>query len=66
MQDFKNDLHFTSSALCALQYTSEEFLVNHLSKANLAVIYTKRVTIKPKDIQLVKDIARDFCWHVST
>ena len=65
-EDFKTDLHFTSSALCALQYTSEDCLVNLLSKANLAVIHTKQITIQPKDIQSVKDIAKDFHCHVST
>ena len=64
-QDFKHSLHFMSSALCALQYISEEFLINLLSKANLAAIHAKRVTIQPKDIKLVKDITRDFHWHVS-
>ena len=64
-QGFKTNLCFMSSALCALQYASEEFLINLLSKANLAAIHAKRVTIQPKDIKLVKDITRDFCWHVS-
>ena len=65
MQDYNTNLHFTSSALCTLQYASEDFLVNLLSKANLAAIHAKRVMIQLKDIHLVKDIARDFQWHVS-
>ena len=64
-QDFKNNLQFTGSALLALQYASEGFLVDLMSEANLATIHVKRVTIKPKDIELVKDIVKDFCWHVS-
>ena len=40
-QDFKTELHFTGSALLALQYASEGFLVGVLSKANLAAIHMK-------------------------
>ena len=55
-QDFKTDLRFTSSALMALQYASEEILVHLMHLANLAAIHRKQITIALKDIHLVREM----------
>ena len=44
----------TASALDALQHASEDFVINVLENANLLAIHAKRVTVMPKDIQLVR------------
>ncbi|KAI9524232.1 hypothetical protein NQZ68_019499 [Dissostichus eleginoides] len=51
-QDFKTDLRFQSSAVMALQESSEAYLVGLFEDTNLCAIHAKRVTIMPKDIQL--------------
>ena len=55
-QDFKTDLRFQSSAVMALQESSEAYLVGLLEDTNLCAIHAKRVTIMPKDIQLARRI----------
>ena len=55
-QDFKTDLRFQSSALLALQESSEAYLVGLFEDTNLCAIHAKRVTIMPKDIQLARRI----------
>uniref|UniRef100_A0A673ZCA0 Core Histone H2A/H2B/H3 domain-containing protein n=1 Tax=Salmo trutta TaxID=8032 RepID=A0A673ZCA0_SALTR len=52
-QDFKTDLRFQSSAVMALQESSEACL---FEDTNLCAIHAKRVTIMPKDIQLARRI----------
>ena len=47
---------FQSTALLALQEASEDFLVHMFSQVNDIAIHGKRVTIKPKDVQLWKRI----------
>ena len=47
-QDFKTDLRFQSSAVMALQETSEAYLVGFFEDNNLCAIHTKRVTIMPR------------------
>ena len=49
----KRDLHFQGSTIICLQEAAEAFLVSLLEDANLCAIHAKRVTIMPKDIQLV-------------
>ncbi|TKC41344.1 hypothetical protein EI555_016166 [Monodon monoceros] len=53
-QDFKTDLRFQSAAIGALQEASEAYLVGLFEDTNLCAIHTKRVTIMPRDIQLVR------------
>lgn len=53
-QEFITDLRFQSSALLALQEASEAFLTTLFEDANLTAIHAKRVTIMPRDIQLVR------------
>ena len=55
-QDFKKDLHFRANVIAALQEAVEYYLVYLLEDTSLCAIHTKRVTIMPKDIQLVRCI----------
>ncbi|XP_076324247.1 histone H3-like [Tachypleus tridentatus] len=51
-QDFKTDLRFQSSAVMALKKTSKAYWVGLSEDTNLCAIHAKRVTIRPKYIQL--------------
>ncbi|XP_076324365.1 histone H3-like [Tachypleus tridentatus] len=51
-QDFKTDLRFQSSAVMALKKTSKAYCVGLSEDTNLCAIHAKRVTIRPKYIQL--------------
>lgn len=64
-QDYKTDLRFQASALMALQEASEAFLVGVFEESNLAAIHAKRVTVMPKDINLVCTIRPDVCGKMS-
>ena len=55
-QDFKMDLRYTPTAILALQHAAEHFLVEVMEKTNLAALHRRRITIAPKDMQLVKNI----------
>ena len=55
-QKFKVDVRFRSFALMALQEAAEAYLVRLFEDTNLCAIHAKRVTIMPKDIQLVRRI----------
>ena len=50
----KINIRFKSGAIMALQEASEAYLVGLLKDANLCTVHAKRVTIMPKDIQLVR------------
>ena len=52
----KVNIRFQSGAIMALQEASEAYLVGLLEDANLCAVHAKRVTIMPKDIQLVQRI----------
>lgn len=54
--EFRNDLRFTKTALEAVQEASEAYLISVLEDAQLASLHTKRITVQPKDIQLVRRI----------
>ena len=56
-QDCKQDLYWQARAVQMLQQASEEFLVQLLDSSVLCAIHAKRVTIYPKDMQLVRKIA---------
>ena len=58
-QNFKADLRFQTAAIEALQTAAEAYLVSMFEDANLCAIHAKRVTIMPKDIQLVRRIRGD-------
>jgi len=53
MQDFKPDIRIRPDALLAFQEAAEHYLVSLLEGANIAAIHAKRITIQPKDMQLV-------------
>ena len=55
-QDFNSDLRFQSTALLAIQESSEAYLTGLFEDTNLCAIQAKRVTIMPKDIQLARRI----------
>lgn len=47
---------WTAEALLALQEATEDFIVHLLNECNLSAIHARRVTIQPKDMQLVRRI----------
>ena len=55
-QDCKMDLQFQSSAILALQEAAEAWLISIFESANLCCIHRGRITISPKDFQLVRRI----------
>ena len=55
-QAYSPYLRFQSGALLALQEAAEAYLVGLLEDSNLCTIHTKRVTIMPRDMQLVRQI----------
>ncbi len=59
-QDIKEDVRFTSSALLALQEASEDSLTRLFTLTNLMCIHRGRVTIMPKDMQLVRRVMSEF------
>ncbi len=56
VQDFKRDLRVQATAIKALQEAAEAYLVSIFKDINLCALHTKRVMIKPKDIQLARHI----------
>lgn len=58
-QDYKVDLRFQSTAIMALQEAAEAYLVGFFEHTNLCAIHSKRVTIMPKDMQLVRRIRNE-------
>ena len=55
-QHFSPDLRFRSAAITGLQEASKAYLICLFEDTNLCAIHAKRVTIMPKDIQLVRHI----------
>ena len=55
-QRIKTDIHWQAAALQALQEACEAYIVALMEDANLCAIHAKRVTIKPKDLQLARRI----------
>ena len=51
------------AALLALHESAEAYLVRYLEDSNLAAIHAKRVTIMPKDMQLVKRVNCDYYYQ---
>ena len=51
--EFNIDLRFQGKALMALQEAAENFLVKVFDYSNLIALNAKRVTVMPKDIQLL-------------
>ena len=61
MQDFRDehDYRIQAKALEALQEAAECYLVTYFEDSNLVAIHSKRITIMPKDMRLVKRIRRE-------
>lgn len=54
------DYRYQADAIMALQEASEMFLINYMAAANLAALHSKRVTLQPKDMNLVKSMNENF------
>ncbi|ETN36732.1 uncharacterized protein HMPREF1541_09010 [Cyphellophora europaea CBS 101466] len=52
--DLRSDLRFQSSAILALQESTEAFLAGIFADTNLCAVHARRVTIQPKDMQLAR------------
>ncbi|VDK19771.1 unnamed protein product [Anisakis simplex] len=52
--DPRADYRYQVSAIACLQEASEAFLVKLFENANLCAIHARRVTIMPRDVQLVR------------
>jgi histone H3/H4 len=55
-QYFKKDLRFSVNAILLLQYSTENYLIDLLSNAQLCALHANRIGILPKDLQLVRKI----------
>ena len=51
--------HIQATAVYALQWAAEAFLVGLLEDANLCVLHTKRCTLMPCDIQLARRLCSE-------
>ena len=56
LQGFGVGFRVTPAMVMALQETAEAYLVQLLKDLNLHAIHAKRITIQPKDTQLVRQI----------
>ena len=54
LQGFGVGFRVTPAMMMALQEAAEAYLVQLLEDSNLCTIHAKRITIQPKDIQLVR------------
>lgn len=50
----KAGLRFQSSAIAAIQESTEAFVISLLSDSNLTALHAGRVTAMPRDLQLVR------------
>ena len=57
------DIRWQSNAILTIQEASEQYLVRLFEDTNLCPIHAKHVTIKPKDMFLVKSIVEDHAQH---
>ena len=59
VQDFSADMRYQSSSILAMQEATEAYFACLFEDTNLVAIHTRRVTILPKDIQLVRRIRNE-------
>ena len=59
VQDFAVDMRYQSSSILAMQEATEAYFAGLFEDTNLVAIHTRRVTILPKDIQLVRRIRNE-------
>ena len=55
-------LHWARGAIAALHEGVESYMISLLEDANLLAIHARRVTVQPRDIQLVRRIRGDKDW----
>ena len=55
-------LHWTKGAIEALHEGMEAYMTGLMEDANLLAIHTKRYTVQPRDIQLVRRIQGEVNW----
>ena len=63
LQEEKSDMRIQAAAALAAQEMAEAFLVKRFEDSNSCAIHAGRVTIMPKDMQLVKRI-QGISWEV--
>lgn len=54
--DGQTKYRWKASAIHALQYAVEAYLVALLEDSNKAAIHAKRVTIRPEDLRIVREL----------
>ena len=59
MQDFNGDMRYQASSILAMQEATEAHFVGLFEDSNLVAIHNNRVTVQPKDIQLVRRIRNE-------
>eukprot|EP00804_Cyclotella_cryptica_P023443 CCRYP_012108-RB/>CCRYP_012108-RB protein AED:0.36 eAED:0.30 QI:0/-1/0/1/-1/0/1/0/57 len=53
-------MRYQATALAASQEASEAYLIGLVEDTNLCAIHARRVTIMPKDMQLSRQIRREY------
>ena len=59
LQEYNNEMRMAAVALEAIQDAAEQYLTSIFEDSNLAAIHAKRVTIMPKDMQLVRRLRQE-------
>ena len=59
LQEEKSDMRIQAAAMLAAQEMAEAFLVHRFEDSNLCAIHAGRVTVMPKDMQLVSRINKN-------
>ena len=63
-------MRWQSSALLALQWATEGFLIQAFDDSNLCAIHAKSITVMPKDLQLIRRLQKwekyELGQHVQT
>ncbi len=59
-QNVRGGLHFQATALATSQEASKAYLIRLLENKNFCAIHARRVTIMPKDVQLSRQIQREY------
>ena len=54
------NLHYTASAIAALQHAKEHFLVDLFEHSNILAAHAKWVTTLPSDMHTLKRVAQRF------
>ena len=60
----KCPLRWAKNALAALHAATEDYITSLFEDANLLAIHAHRVTLQPRDIQLVRRIRGDKRWYI--